>query len=83
MLVCQNAERVHGQRKVGNPCSKHCLTVTTLFSVLTDRDRPLQSNDILHTSRRPDCAQEALYCESGWSVSVWNFPSQLLLSLDN
>ena len=23
MLICQNAERVHGQRKVGNPCSSY------------------------------------------------------------
>jgi len=22
MLICQNAEGVHGQRKVGNPCTK-------------------------------------------------------------
>jgi len=22
MLICRNAERVHGQLKVGNPCSR-------------------------------------------------------------
>jgi len=27
MLICQNAERVHVQRKVGNPCSRLCSNV--------------------------------------------------------
>ena len=41
MLICRNAEGVHGKKKVGNPCSKHMdswhcslrnmlLTLTTL-----------------------------------------------------
>jgi len=41
MLICRNAERVHGQRKVGNPCSKElhlavCLKSTDLLKIVEE-----------------------------------------------
>ena len=31
MLICRNAEGVHGKKKVGNPCSTACQAKPVVF----------------------------------------------------
>ena len=37
MLTCQNVEEVHGQRKVGNPCSSKIIVIKHPTEIFLER----------------------------------------------